>query len=471
MTDALAARRAQLRATKRGQRATVRRAPRPAGQQRLDVDPPAVDVHRLPHDGATGITGVVNREQRRRAARAAAAAGGGGSAGRRPPAASGGLDNTQSYKTLAALPQVSKAVTEARIAERYYLLDGLKGGVSTKKRVRQCKTAIGNSRVGVVTHEDSNGAHFVGVESCANVWCCPVCAPKIRAGRTADVVEAFERHQANGGGFAFLTQTLQHSHDDRLAPLLELLGKGWQYIANSRTYKAWKKRVGLVGNITALEVMYGVGAGWHPHRHMLLLTERPLSPDEVAALEAALHAVYVEWMAKRGRLAKERVGLRIDPVTDAKTAVAKYITKVQASFELTRADLKKTRASNKGDAPFDLLKHAVEGDPNAKRLWQEYEQAMTGKSAVRFSKGLRAHLGMDAAKTDEQLAEEEVGGDAGVYFSAPLFRRLTKDGHRAVLLWTASNKGDVGLLKLVAALYPGQYVADELQVPGAVVIE
>lgn len=460
MSEVEAVRRQQQRATKRGQLRKV--SGRPS------------TVHHRQAAGAlldgSGITGMVNREQRGRAARQSKA--GRTAAAATPPGGDGGLDNTQSYKTPAALPQVSRAVTEARIAERYHLLDGLRAGASTKKRVRQCKTAIGNSRVGVVTHEESNGAHFVGVESCANVWCCPVCAPKIRAGRTADVLEAFERHQANGGGFAFLTQTLQHTHDDRLAPLLELLGKGWQYVANSRTFKAWKKRVGLVGNITALEVMYGLNAGWHPHRHMLLLTERPLSVDEVAALEAALHAVYVEWMAKRGRLAKERVGLRIDPVTDAKAAVAKYITKVQASFELTRADLKKTRASDKGDAPFDLLKAAVDdGDPNARRLWQEYEKAMTGKSAVRFSKGLRAHLGMEKSKTDEELAEEEAGGEAGVYFSAPLFRRLTKDGHRAMLLWTASNRGDVGILKLVTALYPGQYVADELQVPGAVVIE
>ena len=53
---------------------------------------------------------------------------------------------------------------------------------------------------------------------------------------------------------------------------------------------------------------------------------------------------------------------------------------------------------------------------------------MTGKSAARFPKGLRAHLGMDQAKTDQELAEEEVGGDAGLYLSAPLYKRLFRDG-------------------------------------------
>lgn len=460
MSEVEAVNRQRQRATKRGALRKV------AGK-------PAVVHYAQPsgvlRDGATGLTGVVVREQARRAAAAARQSQATTAAAATAKAGSRGLDKTQSYATASASPLVSKAVAESRMAIRYHLLDALRT-ISTKKRVRQCKTPIGTGRVGVVSHGDEGGAHFVGVESCANVWSCPVCAPKIRAGRTADVVEAFERHQANGGGFAFLTQTLQHSHDDRLADLLKLLGEGWRHVSSSKPFRAWKKRIGLVGNITALEVMYGQAAGWHPHRHMLLMTERPLSEDEVSGLESALHAVYVEWMAKRGRLAAERVGLRIDPVTDAQVALGKYITKMQASFELTRSDLKKSRAANKGDAPFDLLEHAAEGDPNAKRLWQEYEKAMTGKSAVRFSKGLRAHLEMDKAKTDDELAEEEVGGDAGVMFEAPLFRRMTRDGHRGLILWTCSNYGDLGLLKLVNKLYPDQYTADETKVPGAVVV-
>ncbi|HET9117074.1 MAG TPA: hypothetical protein VFN75_03190 [Pseudonocardiaceae bacterium] len=36
------------------------------------------------------------------------------------------------------------------------------------------------------------------------------------------------------------------------------------YISRQRAYKAWREGVGLVGNITALEVTHGVN-GWHPH--------------------------------------------------------------------------------------------------------------------------------------------------------------------------------------------------------------
>ncbi|WP_445261010.1 protein rep, partial [Pseudonocardia sp. D17] len=437
---------------------------RATGQQQLIV-PQLADVHRLPGDGLSGLSGVVEREEVRRARQAA----------RRGGAADPALVKTQSYETQQGSGQLSSPsveVSQQRMAIRYNNLDTLRWA-STKKRVRQCKTAIGNGNVGIVDHGDKTGAHFVGVESCANVWCCPVCAPKIRAGRTSDVTEAFRLHLATGGGFLFLTQTVQHNHGERLAFLLELLGKGWQHLANSRTYKAARKRYGILGNITALEITHGVTAGWHPHRHLLIFTKRPLSTDEVADLEAAMHAVYSQWMRKQGKVSKAHVGLRIDQVTDANEAVGKYITKMQASYELTRSDLKQSRAAKEGGTvPFDFLLRLSDDhrDETARRLWQEYEQATTGKSAVRFSKGLRKLLGMEPAKTDDELAEEEAGGDTGVFLAAPLFRRMTKAGHRGLLLWTATNKGDLGIIKLVQLLYPGEYLVDELEVPGSVVI-
>lgn len=460
-------RKAQRRTARERRREHLARkeaAVRASGQQALIVAPVA-DVHRLPSNGTRGLSGVLEREEARRARQAARRGGG----------ADPALVKTQSYETQQGSVQLSSPsaeVSQERMAIRYNLLDTQRWA-STKKRVRQCKTAIGNGHVGIVDHGDKSGAHFVGVESCANVWCCPVCAPKIRAGRTSDVTEAFERHRANGGGFLFLTQTIQHNNDERLALLLELLGKGWQHLANSRTYKAARKRYGILGSITALEITTSPAAGWHPHRHLLIFTERPLSADEIADLEGAMHAVYSQWMREQGKVAKAHVGLRIDQVTDANVALGKYITKVQASYELTRSDLKKSRAAKQGGVvPFDLLQRLSEDhtDETARRLWQEYEQATTGKSAVRFSKGLRKLLGMEAAKSDEELAEEEAGGDAGVFLASPLFRRMTKAGHRGLLLWTATNRGDVGIIELVQMLYPGEYIVDELEVPGSVVI-
>ena len=372
----------------------------------------------------------------------------------------------------------------ARLAERWARLRGLRT-ISKKKRIKSCKTPIGKSRVGLAGHE--GGAHFTGLESCGNVWACPVCAPKIRAGRMQDVLTAFERHGANGGGFAFLTLTIAHEYGESLAYLLGLLGGAWKSVAEQRLYKEWRQRVGLVGNITALEVTDG-GNGWHPHRHVMLLTARPLSRDEVEAFESVLDDLYGRWLTKQGRKrggtdrdTGRRVGVRLDYVspddTGRQTQLGRYITKLQAGFELTRGDLKQSRQAEAagGKLPLDLLDVAMAGGDDAAAAvmrWREYEAAMTGKSAVRFSKGLRAHLDMQAAKTDQELAEEETDGDdAGLIISPALYRRLFRDGLAPSVLGEYARGGALAVLRLVHERYPGKYVAEEGHYPGILYLQ
>lgn len=362
-------------------------------------------------------------------------------AGQRPPAGAGGPGLDNAVELLHAAPRqqrwkpTDRRVVDQRQERRWQLLRGLKG-ITGKKSVKGCCLPVGRGRVGV-TVRDGVG-HFSGLQSCANVWLCPRCSAKIRAGRTEDVLEAFERHEARGGGFVFLTVTLPHDPTQRLAELLRALSKAWERTTNSRAYKRWRETAGLVGNIGALEVTHGVN-GWHPHRHLLLFTDRKLSPDAVEAWEAELHAVYNKQLAKLGfKPSKERVGIRMDYVSKPDKAVARYVSKLQAGFELTRTDLKQSRAADgKGATPFDLLERAIEGDADARRLWGEFEHAISGKSAVRFSKGLRGHLEMEDAKTDEELAEEEVGGEATLYLTGKLYRRIFFDGQAVALLRVA----------------------------------
>jgi len=81
---------------------------------------------------------------------------------------------------------------------------------------------------------------------------------------------------------------------------LQLLGGAWKSVAEQREYKEWRRRLGLIGSITALEVTDARTVGT-PHRHVMLLTDRPLSRDEVAAFESVLNELYGRWLTKRGR--------------------------------------------------------------------------------------------------------------------------------------------------------------------------
>jgi hypothetical protein len=98
---------------------------------------------------------------------------------------------------------------------------------------------------------------------------------------------------------------------------------------------------------------------------------------------------------------------------------------MQGAYELARADLKMSRGVH-GLMPFDLLERAINGDEQAKARWHEFELATKGRSAVRFSPGLRDHLDMGKAKTDQEIAEEETGGE----LRAELHRGDVPQGHR-----------------------------------------
>lgn len=125
-------------------------------------------------------------------------------------------------------------------------------------------------------------AHYWGIVSCASVYLCPRCAPKIRADRCQDAMRAMAIHAERGGGCVFLTQTIPHHVAHDLKTLLNLERDAWEVLCNSRTFKGWCERAGYVGRITSLEVTcnFDQAAGWHPHKHVMLFTERPLSFDE-----------------------------------------------------------------------------------------------------------------------------------------------------------------------------------------------
>ncbi|MEU4843287.1 hypothetical protein AB0F99_34150, partial [Nocardia testacea] len=118
-------------------------------------------------------------------------------------------------------------------------------------------------------------AGFGGLETCGRIWLCPVCSAKIRVRRGDEAAEGIGRHLDNGGGAYFCTVTASHSIDDPLATTFQVVTQAWRYLKTGRAYQTEKKRYGIVGDIKAVEVTHGEN-GWHPHMHVVILTERPL---------------------------------------------------------------------------------------------------------------------------------------------------------------------------------------------------
>jgi hypothetical protein len=298
-------------------------------------------------------------------------------------------------------------------------------------------------------HAESGRAYFAGLMSCGSVWTCAVCAEKIARKRQADVLTVLERHMAAGGVGAFLTLTVPH---DRGAPLRELrriVAKAWRGIQQGAPWQRAKARFGIVGHVRALESTHG-GNGWHPHAHVLILLERPVSDAELSALHAHIFARWTRVVVTAGLRAPEADASRLTPIYSHADA-ASYVTKIHAVLELTRADGKAGKRA--GRSPFEILASAGAGHAGDVALWREWCDGIKGARQLTWSEGLRDRYQLGAEASDEDAATAEVGGETAVIFSRAAWKHICRTPMlRADVLRAAERGGAADVLELLDSL-------------------
>lgn len=317
--------------------------------------------------------------------------------------------------------------------------------------------SIGSVAVKVRHDEDGSHAHFSGVQHCGSVWACPVCAPIIRRERAEEITEGARRHIATGGGIAMVTFTIRHSRVDGLRDSMRVLADAYSDMSRSRAFRDWKDERGMVGYITATEITYGMN-GWHPHRHVLMLFDRPVSHEQEMALQGELFAMWSHAVERAGGETVSREAFDVRAVTRGEEQVASYVTKTIKGVdgigaEVSLADVKAGRAAGSIN-PFQLLDVET---AEAERLWNEYADATKGRSAIRWSRGLRDALGMGRERTDEEIVDElERVGEVRVLISPSLFNRVARDYRTACEVLEAAERGDAGFIrrKFGGAGYP-----------------
>jgi hypothetical protein len=274
-------------------------------------------------------------------------------------------------------------------------------------------------------------AHYSGLQTCASVWACPVCAAKIAERRRAEVLGAMSIHQASGGNVHMLTLTVPHQRGDDLAQLLERQAKALKKFAFDRQVKGVYSEMGYIGQIRALEVTHGRKSprnnGWHPHYHLLMFTgsgvdlarfDRPQLRD----WEVRLYLVWARVCQAVGLGAPSIAhGLKLDKGDKA----SEYISKWGLEHELTYGHIKKGKSGN--ETPFDLLRSVLadKGDKQAAALFREYAETFKGKRQLFWSHGLKSRLAVEEA-TDEEVSERVEEG-------AVLLGQITPDQWRDVL--------------------------------------
>jgi hypothetical protein len=344
----------------------------------------------------------------------------------------------------------------ARRDERYRRRDFL-AHFSTIRRVRSCgRNPIERESPVEVCKGETGQAYYRNVQRCGAGWACPVCAPKIAAGRAQEIETGLEGHRANGGGAYLMTLTASHRQGENLKRLLDLLSESFTGMLRGRTYQEQREAFGIVGTIRSWDFTHGLANGWHPHFHVVVLTATVL-PDGGELLSGDLCDSWRRQLARRGGVATERNGFDWQAInSDADTA--SYLSKVydERSFalEVARGDLKRAMVGRR--TAWGILADAhTFGDVDDLALWREYERATKGKRRVQFSQGLRAYFGLDGDEpSDESLAAEEVLDE----WKGPIVATLNHTTWRAVrhrrgallaIVRAAERWGEQGVYELV----------------------
>jgi hypothetical protein len=308
---------------------------------------------------------------------------------------------------------------------------------SSLERVKSCghDSVMPEGRVALRCTAGQGGeriAGWSGLATCGSVWACPVCSAKIMMQRREDLAQGLGVAKLKGMHAVMITLTLRHKAGQALKDLWDAVSYGWEKVTSGAAWRGGKlrqdgtraigdvQRYGVAGYIRALEVTHGEN-GWHPHLHVIVLLDSPLSPEGAEALGLSMWGRWERAVKRRGfdslvmRNDEGEIegGLNVTVMRGrlVNNAIGDYLTKsiYALAAEATLGPISKEgRMGNR--TPMQILRAVVEiGDADDLDLWHEYERVSVGRKAMTWSKGLRDLLALEVEKGDEEIAAEEVG--------------------------------------------------------------
>jgi len=258
---------------------------------------------------------------------------------------------------------------------------------------------IKDGRSPVSIQKNGMNARYKNLSVCGLGWLCPVCANKISEHRRQEMVKAQDRHDEAGGKRFLITWTFPHKNTDELSVIYSKLAKARQLMTAHRTYKNYYKN--CVGSIRTVEITFGAN-GWHPHVHEIWFANASF---DVSDLKTKLFDIWSTCCEKVG-LPKPSFehGVDIKSNQFASDYIAKW------GFEMTRWHQKQGHSN--GMTPFQFLDAYIDETDDKKASFyrakfQEFAVATKGTNQLRWSRGLKAHFGIDEVE-DESIANDKV---------------------------------------------------------------
>jgi hypothetical protein len=281
-----------------------------------------------------------------------------------------------------------------RQAALYAFAQGL--GVAQRPRVANCHRKRSGPQ-GVQVQRGADGRlKFCGIETCASVWACPICARKILAKRCEEVTKFVLWARSRGLQVYMLTLTLRHDAALALRPALDALARSWtDWFAGGARQLRRRKSWGVRAAVRVHEITHGSN-GWHPHTHVLVAGTRIPDKDE-------LYEAQLDWVNQ----VSKRLGRRGMPniehgLTLSQHPAAEYATKL--GLEIARIDSKPPRRPGHRNV-WQIARAAADGDQAAQALWTEYVEATFRRRQMGWSVGAKRAAGIKE-RSDWELANE-----------------------------------------------------------------
>jgi len=307
---------------------------------------------------------------------------------------------------------------------------------------------------------ETGRARYRHLHRCGSPWECPSCMERISRTRSDELRDLVKAHRAAGGGAWMLTLTVPHDAGLDLEQLRMQISKVFRQVLGTRAWKRQRDAIGYVGFIRSLEVTHGRRNGWHPHLHVLVLTDRkledPATGEQLHVATQFKRAVYCEW-AKRIRKAGYRLPTYANGISFVPSVKDQYIAKMGLADELTRGSWKKAGTFGEHRTPLQILAAISTSSPGGQArdrdcaLWIEYASEMRGARQLTYSKGIRKRYDLRPEQTELEILEADEAQEASVIGEVPgadwdlYFRDNWRQ--RVRMLEVAETLGEDGVLR------------------------
>ncbi|WP_180080557.1 protein rep [Acinetobacter sp. YH12058] len=254
-----------------------------------------------------------------------------------------------------------------------------------------------------VTYDKQNrSASYRNVQVCGNTWLCPVCSERIAHERKQEIERLIVLMHKRNLKAHMLTLTTPHYLTDDLKDLLEKQALTKKYFFGDRKSKAfWENEFPHLGHITSTEVKYSDNNGWHPHYHLIVVTEEGYSEKELKKKETAIYELWADCCVRAGLKRPSRKhgvdlkrGYDDDELNNPESLI-NYALKGSLANELTMSHCKTGRFNRDSLTPFEIAllaeneKDFEHESSKYSNLFYQYAVAFKGKKQSFINKSLK----------------------------------------------------------------------------------